>query len=95
MVKIPVAIQPAYTIYFERFADRTWTHADVRKWTPKIKKEFIQVHGLLQMMHGEPFYCLTDNPKLEKFVQSLGYQYQQTLSCDDEIDRPMWRYTNG
>ncbi len=53
------------------------------------------VHGLLQQMHHEPFYCLTDNPKLEKFVQSLGYEYVQTLPCDDGIDRPMWRYTNG
>lgn len=92
MVKTPVAIQPAYTIYFERFADRTWTHADVHKWTPSIKKEFNMVHGLLQQMHNEPFYCLTDNPKLEKFVQSLGYEYIQTLSCDDGIDRPMWRF---
>jgi len=72
LIKTPVAIQPAYTIYFERFADRTWTHADVHKWTPSIKKEFNMVHGLLQQMHNEPFYCLTDNPKLEKFVQSLG-----------------------
>ena len=95
LIKTPVAIQPAYTIYFERFADRTWTHADVRKWTLSIKKEFQQVHGLLQMIHGQPFFCLTDNPKLEKFVQSLGYKYVQTVSCDDGIDRPMWRYTNG
>jgi hypothetical protein len=95
VVKTPVAIQPAYTIYFERFADLTWTHADVYKWTPAIKKEFKQVHALLQMMHSEPLYCLTDNPKLEKFVKSLGYTYVQTLSCDDGIDRPMWRFTNG
>jgi len=37
LIKTPVAIQPAYTIYFERFADRTWTHMGVRKWTSKIK----------------------------------------------------------
>ena len=95
MIKTPVAIQPAYTIYFERFADRTWTHADVRFWTPSVKREFEMVHGLLQQMHSEPFFCLTDNPKLEKFVQSIGYEYLETLSCDDGIDRPMWRYTNG
>ena len=95
MIKTPVAIQPAYTIYFERFADRTWTHADVRLWTPSVKKEYEMVHGLLQQMHSEPFFCLTDNPKLEKFVQSIGYEYLETLSCDDGIDRPMWRYTNG
>tara|TARA_X000001316_G_C915773_1_gene30191 strand:+ start:404 stop:691 length:288 start_codon:yes stop_codon:yes gene_type:complete len=95
LIKTPVAIQPAYTIYFERFADRTWTHADVHKWTPTIKKEFMKVHGLLQTMHSEPFYCLTDNNKLEKFVKSIGYSYVQTLPCDDGIPRPMWRYVNG
>lgn len=95
MIKTPVVIQPAYTIYFERFADRTWIHMDVHKWTPEIKKELVQVQSLLQMMHSEPFYCLSDNPKLEKFAQSIGYEYLETLHCDDGIDRPMWRYTNG
>ena len=94
-MKIPVAQQPAYTIYFERFAGRTWTHADVHKWTPEIKREFVQVHTLLQMMHTEPFYCLTDNPKLEKFVRSLGYTFEQIVPCDDGIERNMWRYFNG
>ena len=95
MIKTPVAIQPAYTIYYEEYEHRTFTHADVYKWTPVIAKEFKMVHALLQQIHSDPFYCLVDNPKLEKFVQSLGYQYVQTLSCDDGIDRPMWRYTNG
>ena len=94
-MKIPVAQQPAYTIYFERFKEMTWTHADVHKWTPEIKREFVQVHTLLQMMHTEPFYCLTDNPKLEKFVRSIGYTFIQELTFDDGTKRNMWRYING
>ena len=94
-MKIPVAQQPAYTIYFERFKEMTWTHTDVHKWTPETKREFVQVHTLLQMMHTEPFYCLTDNPKLEKFVRSIGYTFIQELTFDDGTKRNMWRYING
>ena len=94
-MKIPVAVQPAYTIYYEHFAGLTWTHADVHKWTPQIQKEFKQVHGLLQMILDKPFYCLTDNPKLEKFVKMIGYEYVKTVVGDDGLDRPMWRFING
>ena len=92
MIKTPVAIEPAYTIYFERFADRTWTHADVHKWTPSIKKEFRDVHHLLFMIHSEPFYCLVDNPKLEKFVSFLGYNFSNDTHCNDGVIRRIFRY---
>lgn len=70
----------------------TWTHADVHKWTPKIAKEFHQVHGLLNMIHGRPFYCLVDNDKLKKFVTQLGYTFVKEAHCVDNVNRSIYRY---
>lgn len=92
MVKTPVAIQPTYTIYFERFDNKTWTHADVHQWSPKIAKEFRDVHHLLSMIHKEPFYCLVDNFKLEKFVKFLGYNFITDACCTDGVTRRIFRY---
>jgi len=92
MVKTPVVIQPAYTIYFEAYEGLTWTHADVRQWTPTIAKEFYNVHGILNVIHGQPFYCLVDNSKLEKFVKQLGYKFVKEAHCVDDITRSIYRY---
>ena len=91
-MKIPVAIQPAYTIYFEIYDGLTWTHADVHKWTPTIAKEFYNVHGILNVIHNQPFYCLVDNLKLEKFVKKLGYKFVKEAHCADDIIRSIYRY---
>ena len=92
MIKTPVAIQPAYTIYYEWFEDKIWTHADVHKWTPKISKEFKEVHGLLNIIAGQPFFCLVDNPKLTKFVKQLGYKFVTDANCIDNVKRSIYRY---
>ena len=91
MIKTPVAIQPAYTIYFEMYDGLTWTHADVHKWTPKIAKELRDVHHLLSMIHTKPFYCLVDNSKLEKFVKFLGYIFINNVYCTDGVTRRIFR----
>lgn len=85
-------MQPAYTIYYEEYDDRTFTHADVYRWTPTIAKEFKMVHTLLQQIHGDPFYCLVDNPKLEKFVDGLGYKFLREVTCTDGVIRRIFRY---
>jgi hypothetical protein len=92
LIKTPVAIQPAYTIYYEWFEDKIWTHADVHKWTPEVAKEFAQVHGMLNMIAGQPFFCLVDNPKLEKFVKQLGYEFITEAHCVDNVTRSIYRY---
>jgi len=92
MIKTPVAIQPAYTIYYEFFEDKIWTHADVHKWTPQVAKEFKEVHGLLRILAGQPFFCLVDNKKLEKFVKQLGYQFLTEAHCIDNVTRSIYRY---
>jgi hypothetical protein len=92
LIKTPVACQPDYTIYFEMYDGLTWTHADVHKWTPKIAKEFQQVHGMLNIIHGRPFYCLVDNDKLKKFVTQLGYIFVKEAHCVDNVNRSIYRY---
>jgi hypothetical protein len=92
LIKTPVAIQPAYTIYYEEYEHRTFTHADVYKWTPVIAKEFKMVHALLQQIHSDPFYCLVDNPKLEKFVKFLGYKFLKEVICTDGAIRRIFKY---
>lgn len=92
MVKTPVAVQPHYTIYFELYDGLTWTHTDVHKWTPQIAKEFKYTHGLLNIMHGKPFYCLVDNPKLKKFVKLLGYKFEENAMCIDNVIRSVYKY---
>ena len=91
-MKLPVIIQPAYTVYFERLGDMTFTHCDVHYWSASVYKELYQAHGVLQMLHTNPFYTLTDNPKLEEFVTMLGYQYLETVPCGDGTPRKMWRF---
>jgi hypothetical protein len=92
LIKTPVAIQPHYTIYFERYDGVTWTHADVHKWTPSIAREFKDIHALLNIIHNEPFYCLVDNSKLEKFVKQIGYQYLQDAECVDGVNRRIYQW---
>ena len=92
LIKTPVAIQPAYTIYFERHEDKTWTHADVRKWTPSIKREFMDVHAVLNIIHNEPFFCLVDNEKLEKFVTTIGYTFVTDVECIDGVIRRIYKW---
>lgn len=92
MIKTPVIIQPAYTIYFEMYDGLTWTHADVHKWTPKIAREFKYAHNLLSIIHGRPFYCLVDNYKLKKFVTQLGYIFVKEAQCVDNINRSIYKW---
>lgn len=92
MIKIPVAIQDYYVIYFEMYDGLTWTHADVCKWTPKVAKEFKHTHGLLNIIHGRPFYCLVDNEKLKKFVTQLGYTFVKEAQCVDNVNRSIYQY---
>ena len=92
LIKTPVACQPDYTIYYEYWEQKIWTHADVYKWTPRVAKEFAQVHGMLNMIAGQPFYCLVDNPKLAKFVTQLGYKLLTDVTCIDNIQRSIYKY---
>jgi len=93
-MKIPVVKTDDFTIYFERYKDKTFTHADVRKWNKKVKKQFIYMHYALHMFHGEPFFALVDNKKLTKFVYLLGYKPFTQVTCNDGVPRTVWIF-NG
>lgn len=70
-LKIPYFKRPHYVIYLEPFCDRVWVHTDVFKWTPAIKKQFIQD---LNSLPG-PLYAMSvikGGDKRNKFIESLG-----------------------
>lgn len=92
-MKLPVAQNTAYTIYYERYDDKTFTHADVHEWNKDIRTKFIATHTVLHALHGEPFYALVDNKKLAKFVYLLGYRPHKQVRCNDNKVRTIWIYS--
>lgn len=92
-MKLPIARTPSFTIYYELFDDKTFTHADVSVWNREVKETFIATHKVLSALHGEPFYALVDNKKLAKFVYLLGYRPLRQVRCNDNKVRTIWIYT--
>lgn len=92
-MKLPVAQTVDFTIYYERFEDKTFTHADVVSWNKTVRDKFKATHSVLQHLHGEPFYALVDNKKLAKFVYLLGYRPHKQIRCNDNIVRTIWIYS--
>jgi hypothetical protein len=91
-MKVPVVATEDYTIYYEPYDGLIWTHADVHKWTARVAHDFFMMHELLNDLVNEPFYCLVDNTKLQKFVKNVGYTYVQDAQCIDGVTRRIYRY---
>lgn len=92
-MKYPVAQTANFTIYYERFDGKTFTHADVTSWNKEVRNQFKAMHTVLQHFHGEPFYALVDNKKLSKFVYLLGYRPLKQIRCGDNKVRTIWIYS--
>jgi hypothetical protein len=78
-MKTPVVQRPCYIMYLEFFADMHWFHTDVFKWTPEVKKQYLEDLNLLQYLVGTPLVALVekDNTKLAKFGETTGWQLLQ------------------
>lgn len=72
-------------MYLEFFAGMHWFHTDVFKWTPEIKKKYLEDLNLLQYLVGTPLVALVeeDNTKLAKFGKATGWQYLEPLRLDN------------
>ena len=92
-MKYPVAQTASFTIYYERFNDKTFTHADVKEWNRTVREQFVATHKVLHAIHGDSFYALVDNKKLAKFVFLLGYKPLQQVCCNDGVNRTIWIYS--
>jgi hypothetical protein len=51
-LKVPVVVRDDYTIYLERFADRTWGHVDFRRWSASSLRAFVADVKMLAQLQG-------------------------------------------
>lgn len=80
-MKTPVCIKPEYTLYLEWFNGWIWIHTDVNKWTPKIKKQFIQDLTSVQSLLPLPLLAFIEEEKtqLAKFAETVNFKKQDTV----------------
>ena len=78
-MKLPVAQTDNFIIYLEHYKDLTWLHTDVFKWSPKIKKSFINILDHIQQTIDSNLCALIDNGKLGKFAKTIGFEFYQTV----------------
>jgi hypothetical protein len=83
--KVPVVVRDDYVLYLEFFAGMHWFHTDVFKWTPKVKKKYLEDLNLLQYLMSTPLVALIekDNTKLAKFAKSIGFKMEQPLKLNN------------
>lgn len=74
-MKIPIVQNKDYVIYLEYYANIHWLHADVFRWTKKVKNKFIKDLDTMQSLLNAPIYGLVDNDKLSKFGNILKFKY--------------------
>lgn len=80
-MKTPVCIKPEYTFYLEWFDGWLWFHTDVRKWTAKIKKQFLTDLTSVQSLLPLPLLAFIEEEKtqLAKFAESINFKKQDTV----------------
>jgi hypothetical protein len=73
-LKVPAVQRPDYTVTLEQWADMTFAHVDVRRWTAPVCRAFKADFDALYALHGGPLYATAtdDNTKLQKFIGFCG-----------------------
>ena len=91
-VKTPVVQRNDYVMYLEFFAGMHWFHTDVFKWTPEVKKKYLEDLNLLQYLIGTPLVALVeeDNTKLAKFGKSIGFKCLEPCKGKDDEQYYIW-----
>lgn len=86
--KVPVVNREQYTMYLEMYEGFLWFHTDVRKWTSKIKKKYIEDLNKLQEELSPFIVALIreDNTKLAKFAKSINFNYETTIKGLDNMN---------
>jgi hypothetical protein len=89
MAKVPIVNRLDYTMYLEFYADMLWFHTDVRRWTPEVKKQYLEDLDLLQYLVAIPIVALVvkDNVKLAKFGAVTGWnKFNKVIFNNIEYD---------
>lgn len=94
-LKVPVANNANFTIYFEQHVKGTFIHCDVSKYNSTVKREIMQAWSSIKELHGGPIYALHDftDRKHEKFLKMFGFRRHQVQPNLKEIW--IWRKTDG
>lgn len=73
--KVPVVVRNDYTMYLEFFDNLLWFHTDVRRWSSKVKANFMEHLNILHYLTGLPIVALVDedDKKLAKFGAVTGW----------------------
>lgn len=77
-LKVPVVIQKAYTIYFERSQGHTFGHCDIHvPWTSQVKQDLAVAFKALCVLHSEKIYAQhsPEDTKHEKFLKMFGFKF--------------------
>jgi hypothetical protein len=90
--KVPVLERPEYTMYLETHQKYNWFHTDVRKWTPEIKKQYLEDLDRLQEELSPFIVALVreDNTKLAKFGSTIGFIYETTIKGLDNMNHHIY-----
>ena len=93
--KLPVVIKTDYTIYLEWFEGVHWFHADVNKWTSKVKVKFLEDLNLIYCLTGRPLYALSmkENTKLVKFGKSLGWKHLKDVQLNNNQEAYIYTWS--
>lgn len=84
-VKVKVVECDDYVMYLEDYGSLPWFHTDIFKWTPEIKKSFLDDLDNLQRQLPVPIIAISleTNKKLLKFGKSIGFKYQADFVGQD------------
>lgn len=88
-LKVPVVARADYTIWLERFADRTWGHVVFRRWSAHALRRFRDDAKLLVEMQGEPILVThrPDDARHAKFLRLAGAKHLFTST--DRWGKPL------
>lgn len=84
--KIPVVVTDDYTIYLEPWAGLLWVHADVKKWTPRVKRDFRERLDRVLNATKQTVYAVNEIGgfgKRHKFMIMLGWEYYKFGAIPD------------
>lgn len=85
-MKVTVCQRKDYKIRFEEIEGLTFVHADVYKWSPKVKTEFLLDLNDLHFLRGANLYALNllrGQVKREKFMKLMGFVFRQSFENEE------------
>ena len=74
-----------YIMYFEFFNNLMWFHADVFKWSAKVKREFLKDLQVVRGLINIPLLAFVEeeNVKLCRFAKTIGMEKMQEVVSKD------------